>query len=107
VPPGEAWTTIVVRMDDDREVTVARIDGRRADLALIDALARLQLALGRLGYEMRLRDPGDDLRQLIALVGLAGVLGGPSGLPLEARRQAEGGEQVGTEEVVDPADPSV
>ena len=44
------------------------------DLVTIDALARLQLVAARAGYEVRLLDVSAELRLLIGLVGLAGVL---------------------------------
>lgn len=102
------WTTIVVRIDD-LELVVARLDGRRPDLALVEALARLALVLRRLGCELELRDPGRELSRLVDLVGLAGVVAGPpaSALALEPGREAEGGEQRRVEEVVDPGDPAV
>jgi hypothetical protein len=63
------------------------------DLATIEALARLQLAARRLGLELRLREVPEELRELIAFVGLSGVLG------VEPRRQPEEREQrLGVEE---------
>jgi hypothetical protein len=44
-----------------------------ADLEVVDALARLQLAATRRGVRLRLRDPPPDLLDLLDLVGLAGV----------------------------------
>jgi hypothetical protein len=73
----------------------------RPDLALVDQLTRLQLAARRLGCEIRLRDPCVELLELFNLLGLGEIVTGlrqPSG-------QAEGGEQVGVEEVVMPDDP--
>jgi len=83
------------------EVVVSLRAGRRPDLALVDALARLRLDAGRRGCSIRLRDPCPELCELLELVGLAGVLG----LPLEAGREAEDGEELGVEEVVPPGDP--
>ena len=48
--------------------------GLRADLAVVDCLARLQLAACRAGCELRLLDADPELRQLLDLVGLAEVL---------------------------------
>jgi hypothetical protein len=63
------------------------------DLATIEALARLQLAARRLGLELRLREVPEELRELIAFVGLSGVL------DVEPRRQPEEREQrLGVEE---------
>ena len=74
------------------------------DLPLVDALARLQLAARRLGWEVRVVDPCPQLCQLLHLVGLADVVD-RAALPLEPDREAEGGEQLGIEEVVPPGDP--
>lgn len=79
---------------------VVVVDGVRADLALVDALARLHLVARRLGGGLEVRGAGPDLRALIELAGLADVL-----LPVEAGGEAEGGEQVRVEEVVEPGDP--
>ena len=43
-------------------------------VSTIDVLARFQLAARRRGRRVRLRDPSDDLRQLIAFAGLNDVL---------------------------------
>jgi hypothetical protein len=46
-----------------------------ADLATVDMLAGLLLAAKRLGLPLLVRQASDDLRALLALTGLAGVLG--------------------------------
>jgi ABC-type transporter Mla MlaB component len=46
----------------------------KCDLALVDALAHLQLSARRNGWTIRLRDVDEDLRELLELVGLADVL---------------------------------
>jgi hypothetical protein len=99
---AEGGTTrdVVLVLDDDVELVLWRMDGLSGpDLDLVDRLARLQLAARRLGYAIRLRNPCDELRSLLDLVGLTDVL------PLEAAGQAEGGEQPGVDEVVDRRDP--
>ena len=64
-----------------------------ADLGIVDALARLQLAARRVGYEVAIKDPPSDLRELIELAGLCEVLG------VEPLRQPEEREQrLGVEE---------
>ncbi len=45
------------------------------DIATVDALARLQLTARRLGWRLRLRNVSVELRELIELAGLTGVLG--------------------------------
>ena len=97
--------TVVLVVHRDIEALLGQVVGLRADLALVGALARLQLAALRLGCSIRLRDPCAELRELLDLVGLAELVAGGPGLPLEARREAEGGEQLGVEEVVQSGDP--
>ncbi|MFF8374865.1 STAS domain-containing protein [Streptomyces sp. NPDC015661] len=46
-----------------------------ADLAAVDALARLKLAAGRRGHRIRFEGAGPELRALLLLTGLAGTLG--------------------------------
>ena len=56
----------VVVYCDVREVPV--------DAQTVDGLARLQLAVRRCGYEMKLRGTSEELRGLIELMGLDDVL---------------------------------
>ena len=73
------------------------------DVATVGALARLQLTARRFGGQIRLRHACDELRDLLALLGLTDTVqlgGGP-----ETRRETEEGKQVlGVEERVDPGD---
>ena len=48
--------------------------GVEPDAVTVDALARLQLAAGRLGCTVRLRNASAALRDLVALMGLRDVL---------------------------------
>ena len=57
----------------DEEVTLGRVRPS-VDLALVDALARLQLVANRLGGTIVLRDPSRELRDLLDLVGLADLV---------------------------------
>jgi hypothetical protein len=104
---GDNHTTVVLVVDDGSEVVLDRLDARRPDLALVDALVRLQLAARRQGWTVALRGPTADLRGLLELVGLADVL--PLDPPLgrgKPCREAELGEQLGVDEVVQPGDPA-
>jgi hypothetical protein len=95
----------VVATSDGSRVIVVVVEGLGCpDLAVVDALARLQLAARRLGYSIGLRDPSAELRALLDLVGLADVVRDAADLSLEARWEAEGGKQLGVEEVVQPGD---
>ena len=102
----DGWATIVVRTPGDIEVVhwpVTTAGG--GELAVVDALARLQLAARRFGCALRLRGGQDDLLGLIDLVGLRNVLTGPAPSGGEGAREAEDLEQRQVEEVVMPDDP--
>src|SRR5262249_54305945 len=81
------------------------------DLALVDELARLQLAAKREGCDVRVRQPGPLLSELLYLVGLNEVLAegdlapGLKRLVVEVDRETEGGEEVGVEKGVEPGNP--
>lgn len=67
-------------------------------LGVVDALARMQLAAGRAGGRIRLRDPDPALRALLGLVGLA----------FDVEGQIEEGEPAGgVEEAVESGDPAL
>jgi anti-anti-sigma regulatory factor len=104
VAAADGPRTAVLVVDGEVEVMVAELDGQRLDLAVVNALARLQLTARRHGFTVCLVDPSEELRGLLELVGLADVFGaGP--LAVQPGREAEGGEQVGVEEVVVADDP--
>ncbi len=78
------------------------------DAAAIDALARLQLDVRRLGGCIRLRGASGELKELIELAGLCEVLPRCAELRVEPGRQPEQREQpLGVEEEVEPGDPAV
>ncbi len=96
----------VVLLRDGMEVASWPLAGTgRPGLALVDELARLQLTARRLGCSIGLRDACAELAELLDLAGLGEVVPRVGGLPLEAGREAEDGEQAGVEEVVVPDDP--
>ena len=73
---------------------------REPHLGTIDGLARMRLAAGRLGLQLRLANASRELRELIALAGLAEVL------VVEPERHAEQREQpLGVEEERELRDP--
>jgi hypothetical protein len=92
VSGSDASRPVVVVLDGDLEIPIRR----QPDLELVDGLARLQLAARRRGSTIRLRNPCRHLLELLELVGLA--------LPLELGREAEGLEELGVDEVVEPDD---
>ncbi len=95
---GAQPTTVVLVAGDGTEVEVGRIAPADADLALVGALARLQLRAARTGGAVLLRGACRELAELLELVGLGGVL------RLEPGGQPEGGEVLGADEVVEPGD---
>jgi anti-anti-sigma regulatory factor len=74
--PAGVCSAVVARVDTDRPdvvvCDVTALDG--ADVATIDALARIQLAVRRAGAGVVLDGVDDRLRCLLRLVGLAEVL---------------------------------
>jgi ABC-type transporter Mla MlaB component len=73
----------------------------RADLGIVEALARVRLMARRLGCAVQLRRASMDLVDLLALIGLRREL------PLEVERQAEQRKEAGrVEEERDPGDPA-
>ena len=82
---GEGPGTVVLVVDGGIELIVGRVDGRRPDLAVVDVLARCQLAARRAGCAIRLRDPCPELGALLELVGLAEIVGFPSGTSPDTR----------------------
>jgi hypothetical protein len=58
------------------EIVLGAVDhGARCDLALIEDLLRLRMAVARRGWSIRLADPDQDLRELVELIGLGQYLG--------------------------------
>jgi hypothetical protein len=103
VGDGSKPVTVVI-LDGDTEVSILRVAGPAPpDLSVVEALVRIQLAARRLGWSIRLRDPCPQLLGLLELVGLTDVV---AVLPIEAGGEAEGGEQIGVDEVVEPGDPA-
>ena len=100
-------TVVVVLIDDedDAEVGSGRVVDVRPDLALVEALAWLQLAARRLGCSIRVHDPSGALCELLDLVGLSDVVVGAPDSGREVGRKTERGKQTRVEEVVQPDEP--
>ena len=94
--PRISHATVVLTRHGEEIGTWALMGEQTVDLALVDEVARWQLAARRLGCAIRLRDAAPDLVELLAFVGLVEVGGKP-----------ECGEQIGVEEAVEPGDPSL
>ena len=102
MPAGEPSPTVVI-FDGGVQVATGRLDGL-GGLEVVDRLARLCLAAGRLGCSVVVRDPSAELCELLELVGLAGVIE-VSGSALQAGGEPEGGEELGVQEVLPGGDP--
>lgn len=121
--PGDGASRAVVMVVRGRDVVVwVPPIGVRPDLAAIDHLCRLLLDARRRGHELRLRNPCDDMVALVRLAGLAEVFGLSTessgdgdgdgdgdgrGASVEMVGEAEGGEELGDEEVVQADEPPV
>ena len=66
-----------------------------ADLGLVDALARLQVAARRSGHEVAVTGAPADLLELIELAGVSEVLGVEPQRQVEEREQRFGVEEEG------------
>src|SRR3954470_14781418 len=96
--PGTA-VPVVVLVDEETGEVVARREARVVDITLIGTLARIQLLARRQGRRVQVRDASPELRGLLELAGLAGVIG------VEPLRQPERPEDLGVDEVVQARDP--
>jgi hypothetical protein len=100
-PTATPTALMVAVRDDGTETVLGRVDAANPDVALVDALMRIRLIARRYGRRVCLREIPDDLRDLLELVGLLDVL------RVEPARQAELGEQLGVDEVVQAGDDAV
>jgi ABC-type transporter Mla MlaB component len=72
--PGLCDRVCAVLSAADAEVALCDVRSVPPDAVCVDALARLQLAARRHGCQVRLREASDELRQLVAFMGLRDVL---------------------------------
>jgi ABC-type transporter Mla MlaB component len=72
--PGLCARICALLEGTDAAVAICDVAGIEPDAVTVDALARLQLAVRRRGCEVRLRNASDELRELVALIGLDDVL---------------------------------
>ncbi|MEY2568833.1 MAG: hypothetical protein QOE35_3362 [Actinomycetota bacterium] len=98
--------TVVLARDGGEVASWPLPGGGCADLAVVDHLARLQLAARRLGCSIHVRDAGARLVGLLELAGLSEVVPVAS-RSVEVQGEPEELEQVGVEEVVVADDPAV
>lgn len=89
------WARVVIVSADGRREVTWLLGQAPPDLAVVDALARLQLACRRRGKRVLLEEVAKTLDELLELAGLRG----------EFEWEAEGGEEpVDVEERMDPGD---
>ncbi len=72
--PGLCDRVCALLADAGASVALCDVAGVAADAVTVDALARLQLAAKRNRCLIRLRGASDDLRALVAFMGLQDVL---------------------------------
>jgi hypothetical protein len=104
VPQHDTDVTVVIVCGELEMLSWPLAGAQRPDLAVVEDLARLALALRGSGCSFRLRGTGVALSELLDLVGLAGVVPGAAALR-EVGGKAERHEQAGIDEVVVPDDP--
>jgi hypothetical protein len=86
---------------------VCNVGAMDPNAVTVEALARLQLTVRRMGRSVRFKDASPDLERLLCLAGLDEVLPCGPASGLEPRRQAEEREQArGVQEERDPGDPA-
>jgi hypothetical protein len=92
----EVWCRVSVRAPDGSELFAGVLSGRGSpDLHVVDALARLQLAVRRLGATLELRAMAPELCGLLEVTGLGGELG---------RQPEDGEDERSVEKGVEPGD---
>ncbi len=74
--PGLCERVCALLAGSDADIAFCDVSGVDPDAVTIDALARLQLAAGRHGCQVRLRHASDELRELVGFMGLTDVLPG-------------------------------
>ena len=72
--PGLCQRVCALLGESGADVAMCDVATVEPDAVTVDALARLQLAARRYGCQVRLRRAPDELRKLVAFMGLADVL---------------------------------
>jgi ABC-type transporter Mla MlaB component len=72
--PGLCDRVCALLREHEAEAVLCDVRGVEPDAATVDALARLQLAAGRLRCRVRLCHASDELLELVAFMGLTEVL---------------------------------
>jgi ABC-type transporter Mla MlaB component len=74
--PGLSARVCALFESSGADIAFCKVAGVDADAVTVDALARLQLGARRHGCQVRLRGASEELRALIAFMGLRDVLPG-------------------------------
>lgn len=72
--PGLCGRVCALLSEQDVTVALCDVAGVEVDAVTVDALARLQLAARQRHCRIRLRNASDELRELIAFMGLEEIL---------------------------------
>jgi ABC-type transporter Mla MlaB component len=72
--PGLCKRVCALLTESGPDVALCEVTGVVPDAVTVDALARLQLAAGRKGCQVRLLHASDELLELVAFMGLRDVL---------------------------------
>jgi ABC-type transporter Mla MlaB component len=72
--PGLCKRLCALLQTTGADVVLCDVSAVRTDAVTIDALARLRVVAGRHGCEVRLQNGSDELRDLLAFMGLSEVL---------------------------------
>jgi hypothetical protein len=100
VGAGDHVTTVRLVVDAGQSIELWRLDETALPfVTIIDVLCRLHLVARARGWRIEVRAPSPGLRMCVELVGLDGVVS------VEVLGEAEGGEQLRVQEVVQPGDP--
>ena len=72
--PGLCDRVCALLTENRPQVAFCDVRGVEPDAVTVDALARLQLAARRTGCQVRLRNPSQELLELVRFMGLTDVL---------------------------------
>jgi ABC-type transporter Mla MlaB component len=72
--PGLCKRLCALLQTSGADVVLCDVSAVRTDAVTVDALARLRVVAGRHGCEVRLQNGSDELRDLLAFMGLSDVL---------------------------------
>ena len=99
---GDPVTTVRLIVRSGESIELWRLDETALPfVTIVDVLCRLHLLARARGWRIVVQDPSPGFQRCVELAGLGQVIS------IEVAGQAEGGEQLRVEEVVQPRDPPV